>query len=149
MRTTANHESLVNYINRKNWWHVPPQDSSAYSKRGIFYSTTFRNAEFWGRPLDEPQKVQIRRPIVGDEPTVQKSLFGRVAPIPADDHEYLSWRFDIDARMKRAALKRGHDSIVILSKVGFERYRVEGRIPRGMELNVLVYPSPQPKHDLG
>jgi len=48
-------EKLVAHVNRKGWWHVPPRDPTAYGKRGKFFASSFREAEFWGRPLDEPQ----------------------------------------------------------------------------------------------
>lgn len=67
-------EKLVRHINRKHWWHVPPQDPQAYLKRGKFLASTYAEAEFWGRPLDEPQKVRIQRPLVGDEKTISKVL---------------------------------------------------------------------------
>src|SRR6266571_4115134 len=70
-------EKLVAHVNRKEWWHVPPRDPVAYNKRGKFFASSFREAEFWGRPLDEPQKVVVRRPLVGDENTIERALFGR------------------------------------------------------------------------
>lgn len=51
---------LVLHVNRKKWWHVPPRNPRAYSQRGKFLASSFREAEFWGRPLDEPQKVVDR-----------------------------------------------------------------------------------------
>jgi hypothetical protein len=35
-------ENVVAHINRKEWWHVPPRDPSAYSKRGKFLASSFR-----------------------------------------------------------------------------------------------------------
>src|SRR5580704_3808275 len=49
---TSNREALIAKINRKDWWHVTPADPRAYDKRGKFYASTFREGEFWGRPLD-------------------------------------------------------------------------------------------------
>src|ERR1051326_2557287 len=46
----SDHTNLISYINRKDWWHVPPEDPTAYQKRGMFLSSTFRQAEFYGRP---------------------------------------------------------------------------------------------------
>ncbi len=31
-------QKLLQRINRKDWWHVPPQDPQSYSKRGKFLS---------------------------------------------------------------------------------------------------------------
>jgi hypothetical protein len=42
---------IVAHVNRKAWWHVPPQDPMAYSKRGKFFASSFAEAEFYGRPL--------------------------------------------------------------------------------------------------
>jgi len=52
-------QRFIARINRKDWWHVPPRDPSAYKKRGQFFASSFREAEFWGRPLDEPQRVRV------------------------------------------------------------------------------------------
>ena len=56
------HDKIVAHINRKNWWHVPPQDSAAYSKRSQFFASSFGEAEVYGRPLDTPQRVVIAKP---------------------------------------------------------------------------------------
>src|ERR1700683_3374384 len=77
------YEKLIAHVNRRNWWHVPPQDPSAYSKRGKFLASSFAEAEFWGRPLDEPMKVKISNPLIGDEATIERELFGR--PISSGD----------------------------------------------------------------
>jgi hypothetical protein len=50
-------QKLVEHINRKNWWHVTPVDPLAYQKRGKFLASTYSDAEFYGRPNDEPEKV--------------------------------------------------------------------------------------------
>ena len=67
-------EKLIKHVNRKDWWHVPPADPGAYSKRGKFLASTYVEGEFYGRPLNEPQKVSIAKPVVGDEKTIAKAL---------------------------------------------------------------------------
>src|SRR6266403_1157154 len=71
-------EKVVRRVNRKKWWHVPPTDPLAYSKRGKFLASSFSEAEFYGRPLDEPQRVSIKKPLVGDEHAISKAL--RIPP---------------------------------------------------------------------
>jgi hypothetical protein len=63
----AFYQKLIAYVNRKEWWHVSPQDPKACAKRGKFLASSFREAEFWRRTLDESQRVAITRPLVGDE----------------------------------------------------------------------------------
>jgi hypothetical protein len=46
----------------------------AYSKRGRFFASSFAEAEFYGRPLDDPQRVIIAKPLVGDESAIAKIL---------------------------------------------------------------------------
>lgn len=137
---------LVKHINRKDWWHCPPEDPKAYEKRGQFLASSFAAAEFWGRPLDTPIRVTIANPLVGDEPSVQKELFDKVIPEPPDDgkpdtlhkiNARLAWRFSLDAKMKQAAQRKGYDSIVILSPSAFAKFKAEGKIPRSIELNVF------------
>jgi hypothetical protein len=101
-------EKVIAHVNRKEWWHVPPRDPSAYSKRGKFLASSFREAEFWDRPLDEPQKVKISCPLVGDEMTIEKRLFGRRVS-RQDISVEQCWV--LDAKMKKAALAKGYDSM--------------------------------------
>jgi hypothetical protein len=127
-------ESLVAHVNRKSWWHVPPRDPNAYSMRGKFLASSFREAEFWGRPLDEPQSVAITKPLIGDEETIEKQLFGR--RVSSEDIA-IEERWKLDAKIKRAALRKGYDSIVLLAPRAFTEFQSTGKLPRSMELNVL------------
>jgi hypothetical protein len=135
---TERPDKLVAHINRKRWWHVPPQDPEAYRKRGKFCASSFHEAEFWGRPLDEPQRVAVSNPLVGDGDAIETELFGH--PIPGPDPNFrrvLEWRWRVDARMRKAALARGYDSIVLITPAAFVAYTDAGKIPRSVELNVL------------
>jgi hypothetical protein len=127
-------DRLVAYVSRKEWWHVPPRDPEVYKKRGKFLASTFREAEFWGRPLNEPQKATIASPLVGDEAAIEEELFGR--RISRDDIS-LRERWRLDAKMKRVALARGYDSIVLMTPAAFARFASSGRVPRSLELNIL------------
>lgn len=127
-------EKLIAHVNRKKWWHVPPRDHTAYSKRGKFLASSFREAEFWGRPLDEPQKVTVTRPLIGDEKTIEKVLFGRHL---SNEDITIEERWALDAKIKRQALSRGYDSIVLMAAKPFAEFSVTGKLPRSLELNIL------------
>lgn len=127
-------KKLIARINRKDWWHVPPCDPDAYKKRGKFLASSFREAEFWGRPLDEPQRVTISKPLIGDEGAIEKNLFGR--RVSREDIA-VEARWRLDARMKRAALRKGYDSIVLMGPKAFAEFRSLGKLPLSIELNVL------------
>jgi len=127
-------QKLIAHVNRKEWWHVPPRDPGSYKKRGKFFASSFREAEFWGRPLDDPQKVTIAAPLIGDEATIEKVLLGRRV---SNEDITMEERWALDARMKSEALARGFDSIVLLSSKGFSELRMRGKLPRSIELNVL------------
>jgi hypothetical protein len=71
-------QKLIRHVNRKDWWHVTPADPHAYEKRGKFFSSTFKEAEFYGRPKDVPEKVAIAHPLVGDNDTIERRLIGQV-----------------------------------------------------------------------
>jgi len=131
----AMRSQLILQISRKKWWHVPPADPTAYQKRGKFLSSSFREAEFYGRPLDEPEMVSVMSPCVGDEQAIEKMLFGK--RLSRDDMS-IRERLDLDAKMKSAALKMGFDSIVLTGPKGFEEYQKSGKIPRSIELNLLT-----------
>jgi hypothetical protein len=128
-------EKAVKHVNRKNWWHVLPQDPEAYRKRGKFLASSYAEAEFWGRPLDEPQKVKVARPLVGDEATIERTLFGRLV---SDADIKVKQRWVLDGKMKKAATAKGYDSIVLMAPKSFLAFKTKGKLPRSMELNVLM-----------
>jgi hypothetical protein len=127
-------KKIVRHVNRKSWWHVPPQDPEAYTKRGKFLASSFAEAEFWGRPLDEPQRVTISHPLVGDEATVEEFLLGHRV---SGNEISIENRFALDARLKRMAERRGYDSIVIMSPRAFAGFKSNGKLPRSLELNTF------------
>ena len=130
-------QRLIEHVNRKHWWHVPPVDLDAYQKRGKFLASSFEAAEFYGRPLDEPQKVIVAKPLIGDERTIS-----RVLHIPPQrDDMTLKQIAAHDALWRNAALKRGFDSIVLMAPKRFGEWRVSGKIPRSIELDILEPPA--------
>jgi len=132
-------QRMISHINRKAWWHVPPVDPEAYRKRGKFFASTFAEAEFYGRPLDEPERPQVIKPLVGSERAVCRVLFGEVIHFPSDrDKDILKKRFALDARIKKTALVQGYDSIVIMHPACYTEFKRTGKIPRMLELNVLT-----------
>jgi hypothetical protein len=131
--TKALYERLVAHVNRKSWWHVPPVDPDAYRKRGKFLAVSFEAAEFYGRPLDEPQKVTISRPLVGDEKRIARML--RIPP--QCDGMTLKQIAAHDAKWRNAALKKGFDAILLMSPMCFAEWKTTGKIPRSLELNIL------------
>ena len=127
-------QKLVRHVNRKDWWHVTPVDPRAYEKRGKFFASSFREAQFYGRPSDVPEKVTIACPLVGDNDTIERKLIGRV-----ESHTNITVRerFALDAKLRHAALRKGYDSIVLMSDRAFQKFTKEGRIPRRIELNIV------------
>jgi hypothetical protein len=124
----------VKHVNRKDWWHVKPADLRAYEKRGKFFTSSFGEAEFYGRPGDVPEKVTIASPVIGDNDTIERQLLGRVVSHP---EMKVRQRFALDAKLRRAALKKGYDSIVLMTGAGFQKFKAEGKIPRSIELNIV------------
>jgi hypothetical protein len=127
-------QKLVRHVNRKDWWHVTPEDPRAYQKRGKFLSSSFGEAEFYGRPNDVPERIAISSPVIGDESTIERKLIGRVESHPDIT---VRQRFALDAKLRRAALRKGYDSIILMSVQGFKKFTAEGRIPRSLELNIV------------
>jgi len=140
LQARGDETSLIKYIARKEWWHVPPRDPEAYQKRGKFYSSTFREAEFYGRPGD-PERVTVQNPLVGDEATVEQTLFRRRYSESFNDMggaRLIKARLGLDAKIKAAALKKGFDAVVLMAPSGFAEYLRSGKIPRSLELNILT-----------
>ncbi len=129
MEITSRDKLLVR-INRKDWWHVPPGDPETYRKRGKFLAPTFREAEFWGRPDDTPTRVHISNPIIGDEPAIETELLGAPSEYPGDDSpKIIEWRWKLDAKLKKAALTIGYDSIVLMNRNALAMLTAECEIP--------------------
>jgi len=135
------HARLVSHVNNKGWWHVPPLDAQAYSLRGKFYASSYRDAEFYGRPLDEPERVCVQNPLVGDEAAIVAELFASNAILSEvngkEGAELIHARLDLDARMRDEAQARGYDAIVLMTPAAFRAYSLTGKIPRSLELNLL------------
>jgi hypothetical protein len=127
-------QKLVYHINKKAWWHVRPMDVKAYEKRGKFFSSSFAEAEFYGRPGDMPERVKISSPLVGDNNSIERKLLGRVESYDAIP---VRKRLSLDSKLRRAALEKGYDSIVLMTASGFQKFRNGGNIPRSIELNIL------------
>jgi hypothetical protein len=128
------YQKLVAHVNRKNWWHVPPVDPDAYKKRGKFLASSFAEAQFYGRPLDDPQRVTVANPLVGDERTIAKTLRIR----PPRDGMSLEEIAAHDARWREAALKKGYDAILLMSPKSYAEWKTNGKLARRMELNILT-----------
>jgi hypothetical protein len=82
-----------------------------------------------------PIRVSISNPLISDETLVERNLFGR--RVSRQDFG-MEQRWKLDARMKRAALRLGYDSILLMAPKGFAKFRANGKAPRSMELNILV-----------
>lgn len=132
----ALYDRLIAHVNRKSWWHLPPMDPKAYSKRGKFLASTYAEAEFYGlfgagRPLE--QRAKIAKPLVGDEKTI-----ARVLGIPPQyDGMTLEQMSAHDAKWRNAALKKGYDAILLMSPKCYTEWKSIGKIPRSLELNIL------------
>ncbi len=136
-----NTKSLTKRINRKNWWHVQPLDPSAYNKRGKFYSSSFEEAEFYGRP-GEPERVAVERPLSGDETYIEMTLLGECPSVELNDLQrgeaVVTARFALDQRLREAALAQGYDCIALMTPRAWRKFLEEGMLPRSIELNVFV-----------
>ena len=131
---TEPYQRIIAHVNRKLWWHVPPLDPDAYKKRGKFLASNFGEAEFYGRPLDEPQRVTVSRPLVGDEKRI-----AYVLGIPPQ-REGMTYKQIAahDAKWRNVALTKGHDAILLMAPGSFREWRLTGKVPRSLELNILA-----------
>jgi len=136
--------TLIQKINQSFWWHVPPRDPSAYKKRGKFLASTYLQAEFYGKPNDEPERVKISNPVFGfSEKEILSKLFGVekakkfLDSVLGEDKNWYQKRIDLDQKIHERAEKLGHDAIVLLTKNGKKELKKQ-RKPSSIELN-LVY----------
>ncbi|MBI5360985.1 MAG: hypothetical protein HZA48_10435 [Planctomycetes bacterium] len=151
-------EVLVGKINKSKWWHVTPVAPDAYSKRGIFLVSTYRQAEFYGRPNDIPDKVFITNPVYGfsEEEILLKLFPGKPnnrflqaykkmvkeeqKPQAQDEYKQVKqWyqkRISLDAAMFKKAKSLKYDAIVLMTKNGKKELE-RNRKPNSIELNLL------------
>lgn len=132
--TQRHKEKLVGYINSKDWWRTSIPSSQVINDRGLFYASTYKEAEFYGKPLNSPFKVNIDCPLIGDNNSIEILLFGKIV---SDDLISVENRFILDKKIKYAALSLGFDSIVLMSTSGYSKFIDSLRIPRSIELNVF------------
>ena len=83
----------------------------------------------------DPIRASVSNPLIGDETFIERKLFGR--RVSRQDLS-MEQRWNLDAKMKRAALRPGYDSILLMAPQGFAKFRANGKTPRTMELNILV-----------
>lgn len=132
IKTAPYYKSLIKFINKKYWWRTAI-NIEAIEERGLFLSSSFSEAEFYGRPLDIPFRVNVNNPLIGDEKTILRIL----NLVPLDEDCSLKERFDQDKQIKNRALKLGYDSIALFSPNAYSKLLNEGIKPRSIELNVL------------
>jgi len=118
-----------------------PKDLNAYKKRGKFFASTYKQAEFYGRPNDISEKVQISNPIYGtSEMNILKILFPKnykklYASVIDDRKDWYNRRIKLDSKMYQKAKNVGYDAIVLLGNNG-EKYLMKNRKPNSIELNL-------------
>jgi len=109
---------LIEKINQSLWWHVPPKNPNAYKKRGRFLASTYLQAEFYGRPNIEPERVTIKNPVFGfSENEILKRLFNpaelsSIGNMENIESNFYKKRIALDAKMCRKARILGYDSIL-------------------------------------
>ena len=132
---------LIEKINRSDWWHVPPRDPNAYKKRGKFLASTYAQAEFYGRPNIEPEKVNISNPLFGfSHLEILENLFGKqngksFLKKVSGNNSYKSI-IKLDEKMHNKAKQLNHDSIALMTKSGKNFLRKKLK-PKSIELNLI------------
>jgi hypothetical protein len=117
-------ELLIQKINAGEWWHVPPRDPGAYRKRGKFFASTYLQAEFYGRPNMEPERVEIKNPVFGfSEDEILKQLFkstelNQLKDVKNAEEDFYQKRIALDAKMYKKAKVLGYDSVVLMTAQG-------------------------------
>ena len=135
-------EILIKKINKSLWWHVPPRDINAYQKRGKFLASTFLQAEFYGRPNNNPEKVNVKNPIFGfSEIEILEQLFSKKESAKyleqiKNSANYYQDRISLDSKMYKKAKSFGFDAIVLMTKSG-KVALLNNRKPNSIELNLI------------
>jgi hypothetical protein len=136
--------TFADQLNKRKWWHSPPADKKAYKKRGIFLASSYKECEFYGRPLDEPIKVNVSNPLVDTEENIIRLLFGNNSPqmvaymalINGNAKEPLKVRFKLDKDLFKAAKNKNYDAIAVVSEKRLENTK-NRKLSKSIELNIL------------
>lgn len=112
--------TFIRKINQFDRWRVPPHDVGAYKRRGKFLASTFHQAEFYGRPNDIPNKVEIKNPIYNFS---EEEIFMQLFPsdwkkLKIENKTGYGNRIALDARMFCKAKKLEYDAIVLIGPNG-------------------------------
>lgn len=135
-------EVIIAKLNKSEWWHVSPRDTNAYKKRGKFLASTYKQAEFYGRPNDVSEKILIKNPVYGfSEIEILKKLFPSeykdiMLSVDEESKDWYEQRIALDAAMFRKAKSLGHDAIVLFGATGRKHLKMN-RKPPAVELNLL------------
>jgi len=92
--------------------------------------------------------VVIAKPLVGDEKTIERKLFGHLVTNFEEEPRSIAEIQALDAERKRLALKKGYDSIVLMSPKCFTEWKATGKTPRSIELNILIVPVNQQRRPM-
>lgn len=139
-------KTIADKINKRVWWRTVIVDRDAISERGLFLASSFRDAEFYGRPRDKKFRVKIEKPLIGTSEIIEKKLFGE----KKFDWEKIniSEIMATEKRIKKVAEKLGYDSIAyFLSKKEYQNYQVNGRMPVHIELTVFNHEKTNVEED--
>lgn len=73
------------HLNRKKWYRTALPDAQAIKDRGVFYASSYREAEFYGRPLDDPFTPEFREKVrkMREKMNAEKALFSLARSIKA------------------------------------------------------------------
>lgn len=126
------YQRIIKRINKRAWWRTAINEN-AIQERGIFFASSFSQAEFYGRPVDEPFKVNIKKPLVGDEAHVM-TILGLNVPDPEISIPDL---LKLEALKMKTASSLGFDSIAIMTSKEFKNFLMKGRLPNQYELQVF------------
>src|SRR3989344_395935 len=135
--------TLIQKINQSFWWHVPPRDPGAYKKRGKFLASTYLQAEFYGKPNDELERVKINNPVfVFSEKEILNKLFGAekaknlLSAVLCEEENWYQKRIDLDQKIHKRAKELRYDAIVLLTNNGKKELKKQ-RKPSSIELNLV------------
>lgn len=121
---------------------MEPMDEASEERRGRFYSSSFDEAEFYGHPGD-PECVIVNAPLIGDNLYIEMSLFGSNPSCNFGKTEgldaMLKERYALDARIKKAAVAEGFDSVALLTPRAWIQFLQKGTMPRSIELNTFFW----------
>jgi hypothetical protein len=81
----------------------------------------------FGDGLSMNSQSQLVHPLIGGKARIERELLGTVV---SNESILIREQWDLDEKLKKAALTKGYDLIVLMSPNAFSAFKASGKLPQ-------------------